>query len=184
MDIQIIYYSKYGSTKEIAHAIGKKLHTDNISDIMDLNEITGDLVVVGSPIYSEIPYADIIHLLRDEERKLKDKEIAIFVVCMRKGLVKLGDKESGGPVYLRKMEEALGRPPIVSKIFGGRRIMAELDCEDQKRIEAFSKRLGREFNDEDIMSLEEVDEFIRDIKTKMNLEQKLHNQKGCSNEGI
>ena len=88
---------------------------------------------------------------------------------MRKEPVKLGDKKSGGPVYLRKMEEALGRPPIVSKIFGGRRIMAELDCEDREKIEAFSERLGREFNDEDIMSPEEADEFIQDIKTKMNL---------------
>jgi menaquinone-dependent protoporphyrinogen IX oxidase len=52
--IQIIYYSKYGSTKEIAQAIGRKLKTAVVVDVRELKEIRGDVVVIGSAIYSEV----------------------------------------------------------------------------------------------------------------------------------
>ena len=40
MTIQIIYYSKYGSTKEIADAIGRKLKADSVCDLRELEKIT------------------------------------------------------------------------------------------------------------------------------------------------
>ena len=169
MDAQIIYYSKYGSTREIAQNIGEKLGTDTISDIRELKEITGDLIIIGSAIFTEVPHKEILRLLSDKEGKLKDKKVALFVVCLRKEYLKFGDKEAGGPVYLRKMEDALGRPPVASKIFGGRMIVAEMEEEDRKRTEAFSKRGGAPFKDTNVMSATDVDEFIRDIKATENL---------------
>jgi menaquinone-dependent protoporphyrinogen IX oxidase len=58
MTVQIIYYSKYGSTREIAEAIGRKLQTDRVCDVRELKKITGDLLVIGSAIYSEIIHKD------------------------------------------------------------------------------------------------------------------------------
>jgi menaquinone-dependent protoporphyrinogen IX oxidase len=165
--IQIIYYSKYGSTKEIAQAIGRKLKTATVGDIRELKEITGDVIVIGSAIYSEVPHKDIERLLVDKEGQLQDKPVALFAVCLRKTYIKSTRGEGGGPVYIKKMERALGRPSIASMIFGGRMIVSKLDAEDRERTETFAKRQGMPFKDVDVMADTEVDEFIEDITTKI-----------------
>ena len=167
MNIQIIYYSKYGSTQEIAHAIGSRLGTDNISDVKELSEISGDMVVVGSGIYSEKPHPDILNLLADGDEKLRDRPVALFVVCLARELKKVGDIEIGGPVYLRKMEAALGRPPAAGMIFGGRMIPEQLEEAVRKRQEDFYKRRGIPFGKIDNMSEDEEDEFVRLIKAAL-----------------
>jgi menaquinone-dependent protoporphyrinogen oxidase len=164
MKIQIVYYSRYGSAKEIAYKIKDKLKADSISDITDLKSITGDLLIVGSSIYAERPDKKITDLLLDKEGLLKDKKIALFVVCLAKEAKVIREIEIGGPVYLRKMEEALNREPVAKKIFGGKLIPSLLSDDDYKRQEAFYKRLNMPFNGADITSEDEIDEFIREIK--------------------
>ena len=166
MKIQIIYYSKYGSTQEIAHAMGRKLKTATVVDVRELQEITGDLLVIGSAIYSEVPHRDIERLLLDKEGQLEGKPVALFAVCLRKTYITSKMGEGGGPVYINKMERALGRPPVASMIFGGRMIVDELDPEDRERTESFAKRQGMPFKDVNVMAETEVDEFIEDITTK------------------
>ena len=167
MTIQIIYYSKYGSTREIAEAIGRKLKTGSVGDVRELKELTGDVIVIGSAIYSEVIHKDIEHLLIDKEGNLRDKSVALFAVCLRKTYIKSKIGEGGGPVYIKKMEKALGRTPLASKIFGGRMIVNELDPEDRERTEGFARRQGMPFKDVNVMSGTEVDEFIEDIKAKI-----------------
>ena len=50
---QIIYYSKCGTTKDIAHTIGKKMSLDNISDIRELKKITSDVVIGKDGVNAE-----------------------------------------------------------------------------------------------------------------------------------
>ena len=166
MKIQIIYYSKYGSTREIAQAIGRKLKTATVVDVRELKEITGDVLVIGSAIYSEVPHKDIERLLRDKEGLSEDTPVALFAVCLRKTYVKSKIGEGGGPVYIKKMERALGRRPVATMIFGGRMIVNELDAEDRERTESFAKRQGMPFKDVNVMAETEVDEFINDILTR------------------
>ena len=169
MNIQIIYYSKYGSTREIAEAIGRQLETDTICDVRELEEITGDLLVIGSAIYSEVIHKDIERLLLDKEGQLKDKSVALFAVCLRKTYIKSKIGEGGGPVYIKKMEKALGRSPVASKIFGGRMIVDKLDPEDRERTETFARRQGMPFKDVNVISDTDVDEFIKDLKAMATL---------------
>ena len=164
MKIQIIYYSRYGSAKEIAHKIKDKLNAEFISDITDLNSIDGDLLIVGSAIYSETPDPKILDLLRDKEGILRDKKIALFAVCLAKELRIIREKEIGGPVYLRKMEETLNRELIAKQVFGGKLVPSLLSGEDYKRQEAFYKMRNIPFNDADMTSEDEIDEFVREIK--------------------
>ena len=164
MKTQIIYYSKYGSAKEIAYKIKDKLKADSISDITDLKSITGDLLIVGSSIYAERPDKKITELLLDKEGLLKDKNIALFVVCLAKEAKVIREIEIGGPVYLRKMEEALNLEPVAAQVFGGRLVPALLSDEDYKRQEAFYKMRKIPFNEVDMISEEEIDVFIRKLK--------------------
>ena len=169
MTIQIIYYSKYGSTREIAEALGRKLKADNVCDVREFKEVTGDLLIIGSAIYSEVIHKDIEHLLVDKEGNLKEKSVALFAVCLRKTYIKTKIGEGGGPVYIKKMEKSLGRPPVASKIFGGRMIVDELNLEDRERTETFARKQGMPFKDVNVMSDTDEDEFIEDIKAKMKL---------------
>lgn len=164
MKTQIIYYSKYGSAKEIAFRIKKKLNADVISDIAELNSINGDLLIIGSSIYSESPDKKILDLLLDEENLLKDKKIALFVVCLAKEERTVREMKIGGPVYLRKMETALKQKPVAAQIFGGRLIPDLLSQEDYKRQEAFYKMRRLTFNAVDMVSSDEIDEFVLKLK--------------------
>jgi len=169
VEIQIIYYSKYGSTREIAESLAKKLETQNVSDVTEQPAITGDLIIIGSGIYKETAHKDILLLLADEGKTLQDKEVAVFVVCANKKRTKIKNMEGGGPVYIEKMEKALRRTPIAAKIFGGRMILDKMDDEDRERTEQFAKRVGMPLKDVDIMSVTEVDEFVQELKGKFNL---------------
>jgi menaquinone-dependent protoporphyrinogen IX oxidase len=169
MNTQVIYYSKYGSTREIAEAIGRKLGTGDVRDVRELKKIDGDLIVVGSAIYEEVPHKGIVSLLKDADGRLKEKQVALFVVCLAKERRTARNVEIGGPVYLEKMEGALGRPPVAGKIFGGRMIIAEMEEKERKMTEAFYKEEGLPFVDKDIMSESEVDEFVYEIRARLEL---------------
>ncbi len=171
MNIQVIYYSKYGSTRQIAESIAKKLGTDNVTDIREHKAITGDLIIIGSAIFKEVAHEEIMQLLSDEQGKLKEKQVAIFVVCLSRERTtkKIDNKEGGGPVYIEKFEKALARVPFASMIFGGRMILAEMDDADRERTKEFAKRVRMPLKDVNVMSEAEVDEFAQDIKDKLNV---------------
>ncbi len=59
--------------------------------------------------------------------------------------------------------------PFASKIFGGRMILAEIDDADRERTEEFAKRVGMPLKDVNVISEAEVDEFVQDIKDKLNV---------------
>ena len=65
------------------------------------------------------------------------------------------------PLMLVRIVEA-------TKIFGGRMIVDELEEAERKRTEMFYKKRGVKFEDKDIMSDEEVDEFVKDITSALN----------------
>ncbi len=167
MTTQIIYYSKYGSTKEIAQSIQAKLGAEHICDVRDLTDVSADLLIIGSSIYTETSHKEILRLLKDNDR-LKDKEVAIFVVCLARELVKTPKRDVGGPVYLAQLEKALGRPPVATQIFGGRMIPAEMEEKERISTEQYYQKLGMPFGDQDLMEEQEVDEFVGNIKAGMN----------------
>ena len=164
MKTQVAYYSRYGSAKEIAYKIMDRLNAEFISDIKDLNSIDGDLLIIGSAIYSERPDKKIMDLLLDKEGVLKNKKIALFVVCLAKEARVVRGMEIGGPVYLKMMEEAVNRKPIAKQVFGGKLVPSLLSDEDYKRQEAFYKMRKIPFNEVDMTSLNEIDAFVKEIK--------------------
>ena len=77
------------------------------------------------------------------------------------------EKEIGGPVYLKKMEGALNREPVAKKAFGGKLVPSLLSDEDYKRQEAFYKMRKIPFNEVDMLSEEEIDAFVQEIKAAL-----------------
>jgi menaquinone-dependent protoporphyrinogen IX oxidase len=172
MSIQIVYYSKHGSTREITQRIGKKLSAETISDIRELKEITGDIVIVGSAIYGELPHNKIMHLLKGRDMGLGEKQVALFVVCLAKERRKIAGEDTGGPIYLKKMGKALGKAPLASKVFGGRLIISTMDEQERKGIEEFCRKRGMPIVNVDTVSEREIDEFVQEIKVKMGFKER------------
>ncbi|MFC1592289.1 flavodoxin domain-containing protein [Thermodesulfobacteriota bacterium] len=164
MHTQIIYYSKYGATAEIARKLGDRLETDSIADINAAPSIEAELVVVGSAIYSERPSREILELLADTPGLLQDRQVALFVVCLATVLRTVGQNRIGGPVYLEKMKSVLGCAPLAEQVFGGRLILDRLEPAERQRQEAFYKKRGREYTDLDMMKEAEIDAFVDRIQ--------------------
>ncbi len=121
--ILVTYFSKTGSTKEIAERIGKNLSEKGLenevvkmSEVKDMNNYSK--IVLGSPIYGMKMAPDFMKFVEDNADSLKDKVLGIFPVAYiyydgRKFWRKAMDKS------LRKLEKKLN-PEKQTTVFAGR----------------------------------------------------------------
>ena len=121
--ILVTYFSKSGSTKEIAERIGKNLSEKGLENevlkMSDVKDLQGySKVILGSPIYGMKMAPDFMKFIEDNADGLKDKVLGIFPVAYiyydgRKFWRKMMNKS------VAKMESALN-PEKSIKIFAGR----------------------------------------------------------------
>jgi|Deesub1362B_J571_1020462.scaffolds.fasta_scaffold00031_32 menaquinone-dependent protoporphyrinogen oxidase len=83
--ICIIYDTKRGSTRQIVEWMGEAVKDREVK-IMQVNEVKNldkcNLVVIGSPIYYERPLKSVLRFLELNEEELRNKKIAVFIVCI------------------------------------------------------------------------------------------------------
>jgi menaquinone-dependent protoporphyrinogen IX oxidase len=160
----VIYATKYGSTREYAALIARKLGTEPLSaSEAPFEAVSGaDFIVLGSPIYAYSVLPEMEQFLEKNRDILVGKPLAAFVVC--------GDTSwnpragEGGDRNLEKLTRFLPAEPFAVAILGGRMRMEELDDEDGPRIRAFYERIGREATGFDRMEMGSVDPFVEEIK--------------------
>ncbi len=160
----VVFASKYGSTREYASLIAKKLDTQALRASEATSEalLEADYVVLGSPIYAYSVLPDMEQFLEKNQEVLAGKPLAAFVVC---GDTLWNPKaDEGGNKNLIKLTRFLPSEPFAAGIFGGRMIMDELDEEDGPRILAFYKRLGREPTGYDRMNEGAALAFVEEVK--------------------
>lgn len=85
--ILVAYASTFGSTAEVAEAIGAAMRADDtgvdVRPVVDLNDLAGyDAVVVGSGIYNGTWLPEAIAFLRAFAPTLQRMPVAYFAVCM------------------------------------------------------------------------------------------------------
>lgn len=61
-----------------------------IPDVKTLEKY--DLIVIGSPIYYERPLRTVLSFLEEQKEELRNKKLAVFVVCMAQSFGFLGKK--------------------------------------------------------------------------------------------
>jgi len=120
----IIYDTKRGSTTYFVKWIKEgfeEIKADLDVDVKRVNEVENfdyELFVIGSPIYWERPLKTVIDFLSSNGDRLKDRKIAIFVVCM----AQLFGRHTESYVkkrYLMPLEEKVSGKLIGSKAFRG-----------------------------------------------------------------
>lgn len=83
MTISFVYDTKKGSTKTIAGWMAEALHekhTVSLHKPSDLDSLSAELIVVGSPIYFEQPLTTIKGFLELNATILNEKKVAVFIV--------------------------------------------------------------------------------------------------------
>ena len=89
MKTLVIYSSKYGATEKCATMLKDKLGVDctlaNIALESHPNTDAYETVMIGSSIYAGKMKSDIISFVKNNEVKLKEKNIGLFLCCKDQG---------------------------------------------------------------------------------------------------
>jgi menaquinone-dependent protoporphyrinogen IX oxidase len=157
----IAYDTKYGTTKTIAQWLAEGLGVDcAIKNVSEVEHCDYDLIVIGSPIYTDEPLKSVVTFLDDNCEELKEKNVALFVVYDNL----LAQK-------LEKYEEML-RGHCLAEIvdigvFGGYFDINQLTEYDRQTIEDFFSRLGKRYDILDSRNKSEVVAFGRRLRQKV-----------------
>lgn len=168
MKALVIYDSKYGSTKEIAEAIGEGLvglDTEVLS-VEAVKDLAGDLIVLGSPIYAGKLLPGMIDFLTREKERLLIKNLGVFIVCGDKGSIEVQGQKAGGRAYLDQVARFLQDKVLGQEAFLGRMKKDQLDQEDQDILDDFSKILGvsfPDFNGVDLIAARNFGEKLKEM---------------------
>jgi menaquinone-dependent protoporphyrinogen IX oxidase len=81
MRVLIAYDTKYGTTKTIAQWVAEGIGVDcDIKNVSEIESCDYDLIVIGSPIYTDEPLKSVSTFLEDKCDELKEKKVALFIV--------------------------------------------------------------------------------------------------------
>ncbi|MDD1721593.1 MAG: flavodoxin domain-containing protein [Euryarchaeota archaeon] len=158
MKVLIAYDTRYGTTEEIAHWLAEGLETDcDIKNVADVTNLDYDLIIVGSPMYTDEPLPSVVQFLHDRGALLSSKKVALFLVYDR--LV-----ASKHDTYEEMIREQAPPNILDVAIFGGYIDVAKLNENDQRTIADFFSRLGQRYNILDSRNKEEVLRFAQRLK--------------------
>ena len=159
MNTLIAYDTRYGTTATIAQwlceAIGSECDIANVADVKSLDY---DLIVIGSPIYTDEPLPSVMRFLHDHHGALSQRKVALFFVYDEL----LTQKSE---FYLDELREQAPPGVLAVGIFGGYFDVSVLNEHDRRTMDDFFDRLGKRYEVLDHRNKEEVvrfGQFLRD----------------------
>jgi menaquinone-dependent protoporphyrinogen IX oxidase len=157
----IIYGSRYGSTAWTARWIAEGMAGKaTVVAAKDAGDLSGyDAVILGSGIYGDQVHADMAAFLEKRGGEIRDRIVALFVVCGTPA------DQSGG--YLEMFAAKCQAKPSLLKAFGGWQKKEILSPEDLKGLEAYYKSVNYPFENYDHTDKAACLAFGKDILTKM-----------------
>jgi menaquinone-dependent protoporphyrinogen IX oxidase len=158
----IIYYAtKYGSTQEIAEALGEKLGipSKNVMYVTDGSELDQyDVIILGSPIYYDDICENMKHFLTSFFIKIGGKKLITYAVY---GATK-GHLDRN---YAQTFADYFSPAPQIALMFLGRATKESLSKDDYRKLEIFYKnRLNAELTDFDYFDENKLDIAAEKIK--------------------
>ena len=142
MKTLIVYDTRYGTTQTIAHWLSEatvgECDVVNVADVGDVASLDYDLIIVGSPIYTDDLLPRVKQFLLDERDALSGKNVAVFFVY--DDLLTLKSK-----AYVEELREYAPPNVIAVGVFGGYFNLNTLNEEDRLTMEEFFDRLGKRY---------------------------------------
>nr|VFJ47680.1 MAG: menaquinone-dependent protoporphyrinogen oxidase [Candidatus Kentron sp. FM]VFJ63462.1 MAG: menaquinone-dependent protoporphyrinogen oxidase [Candidatus Kentron sp. FM]VFK12295.1 MAG: menaquinone-dependent protoporphyrinogen oxidase [Candidatus Kentron sp. FM] len=142
--IALVYATRYGATKDIAHWIAEGIHQPiSVFDLAetDTRELVSkyDRVILGSPIFTGEPVQIMLDFMKKQAIHLDNKVVATFVVCGTRPNSEKNKQRIAG--YLASLNEPLIGKPLLTAHFGGRMILDKLTDEHRESMRFFYKNI-------------------------------------------
>lgn len=142
-NVVIVYGSRYGSTEQTAKWIAEGMAgRAAVVAAKDAGDIpAGAHVVLGSGIYGGRLHADMAAFLEKHGLAVKERIVALFVVCG------MPPDQAGG--YLEMFARACGVTPPLARAFNGWQKKELLSPEDYQGLERYYQGAGYPFENYD-----------------------------------
>ena len=160
-DAIIIYASRYGSTARTAEWIAEGMEGKAaVVSIQDAGDLSGyGKVILGSGIYGDQLHADMTAFLEKRGEEVRDKLLALFVVCG------MPTDQAGG--YLDMFAGKCQAKPLLMRAFNGWMKKELLTPEDFKGLENYFKSVNQPFENYDNTDKAKCLQFGKEILEKM-----------------
>jgi menaquinone-dependent protoporphyrinogen IX oxidase len=160
--VAVIHGSRYGSTaataKWIAEGIGKNAEVIAAKDATDLTAY--EFIVLGAGIYGGQPQEDMAALLERSKAAIKDKVIAVFVVC--------GAPPPEDKAYADRLVALSGaKPTVLTRGFRGWQKKELLSATDKTALENYYRQIGKPFENYDHTDQAKSIAFGKEIKSAL-----------------
>jgi menaquinone-dependent protoporphyrinogen IX oxidase len=159
--VAIIYGSRYGSTARTAEWIAEGMAGKAaVLAARDAGDLGGyERIILGSGIYNGMVHADMAAFLEKRGAEVKDKIVALFVVC--------GMPPDQAGEYLTMFAEKSQAKPLLAKAFNGWMKKELLSAEDYKGLEEYYQGAGYPFESYDSTDKAKCLEFGKEILAKL-----------------
>jgi menaquinone-dependent protoporphyrinogen oxidase len=160
--VVIIYGSRYGSTAQTAEWIAAGMEGQAaVVAAKDAGDLSGyEKVVLGSGIYNGALHADMAAFLEKKGVEIKDKIVALFVVC--------GMPPEQAGEYLEMFAAKCQAKPTLTRAFNGWMKKEILSAEDFKGLEDYYKGANYPFENYDRTDKAKCLAFGKEILEKIN----------------
>lgn len=172
--IALVYASRYGSTldtaKWVVQGTGKEVDLVDIekSDPASL-AVDYDTLILGSGVWTGGPHSRLRAFTRNYAAALKDKVLAVFVVCGTEPTSPSSRKRIDG--YLQQIVHPLEEAPAFQTSLGGRIIVEQLNEQDKAALTRFYREfMKKELHSWDKTSPEKAGRFGASLKDELELE--------------
>jgi menaquinone-dependent protoporphyrinogen IX oxidase len=132
----IVYDTRYGATEQIANWIAEGINDADLRHVDDAQGLNYDLIVVGCPVYNEMPSARIIRFLDKNKEFLKNRKLALFSVSVPFDMTPDRAKRFAGQKDVKPLFDHVTGMVISSKAFLGK-----IDLKEMSELDRLSLRI-------------------------------------------
>jgi len=154
----IVYCSSHGTTEKVVGLLSENIAGDVLTvdlkrekTLYDLNDF--DRVIIGGSIHAGLIQRRIKRFISHHRDKLLEKEVGLFLVCMRDGATAIEQFNQAFPQDLRKNSVAMG-------LFGGEFLVSKMNFYERQVV----KKVDGVIEDQSKVDIKSIMEFA----AKMN----------------
>ena len=152
----VVYDTRYGATEQIANWIAEGINDADLRHVDDVDGLVYDLIVVGCPIYNEMPSSRIIYFLDRNRDVLKNRKLALFTVSVPFDMTPERAKRFAGQKEVKPLFEHVTGAVIASKAFLGKIDLGEMTGLDRLSLRIWYFLKGHKMREVNYMSRDEA----------------------------
>ena len=141
MQVQVVYASRHGTSKNYAEAIAEMLDGEAQS-IEHVQAFWGDAVIFVTGVYGHMLNPDMVQFISNHRNDLYGRMWAGVAVSLVSDEKEWKGRKIGGPLYVRQYLGLFDRPPLALADLPGAVSLSSLDENEKRQVEEVFEILG------------------------------------------